>query len=112
MARDGQNKRGPEGQHHQRCVDFEELVRIIGYQLTASIGSTDTRTVALWLHEGVPVTLQPRMQAALDIAKPIERVESELVAQGRCTVSHRTVVLPRCCVLLMCGPPAQFSASE
>jgi hypothetical protein len=82
MARDGQNKRGPEGQHHLRSVDFEELVRIIGYQLTAFIGSTDTRTVALWLHEGVPVALRPRMHVALDIAKPIERVESELVAQG------------------------------
>ena len=57
-------------------------MRIIGYQLTAFIGSTDVRTVARWLHEGVPEAVLPRMQTALEIAEPIERVESELVAQG------------------------------
>jgi hypothetical protein len=82
MAHDGQNEPCPESRHHQRSVEFEELVRIIGYQLTAFIGSTDVRTAARWLHEGVPEAVLPRMQAALEIAKPIERVESELVAQG------------------------------
>lgn len=82
MAHDGQNEPGPESRHHQGSVEFEELVRIIGYQLTAFIGSTDVRTVARWLHEGVPEAVLPRMQASLEIAKPIERVESEVVAQG------------------------------
>ena len=63
-------------------MDLKDLVRTIGYQLTAFIGRTDIPTVARWLHEGVPEALQPRMQAALDIAKPIERVESDLVSQG------------------------------
>jgi hypothetical protein len=82
MAHHGQKKPCSKGRHRQRLVGFEELVRIIGYQLTAFVGSTDVRTVVRWLHEGVPETLQPRMEAALEIAEPIERVESELVAQG------------------------------
>lgn len=82
MIRNRPNKRCPEGRTQQQWVDLQELVATIGYQLTAFIGSTDTRTIERWLREGVPVVLQPRFQAALDIAKPIERVESELVAQG------------------------------
>ena len=82
MTRDGRNKPCTKGRRRQKSVDVEKLVRIIGYQLTAFIGSTDVRTVARWLHGGVPKALQSRMQAALEIAEPIERVESELVAQG------------------------------
>lgn len=97
-------------------MDLKELVRIIGYQLTAFIGSTDTRTVARWLHEGVPEALQPRMQAALDIANRSSESNPSLLHRGfwlrRCAVSDRTVVPPKCCVALMCGPRAQFSASE
>jgi hypothetical protein len=63
-------------------MDLNDLVRIIGYQLTAFIGSTDKPTVVRWLHDGVPEAMHSRMQVALDIAAPIEQVESELVAQG------------------------------
>ena len=71
-----------EDRHERSCVDLRDLVQTIGYQLTAFIGSTDIRTVVRWLHDGVPNAVHSRMQAALDIAKPIERVESDLVAQG------------------------------
>jgi hypothetical protein len=62
--------------------------------------STDTRTIARWLREGVPVAMQPRMQAALDIAKPIDRVESELVAQGF-LAEEMSGVAPYCCAAEM-----------
>ena len=62
--------------------DFKELVWTIGYQLTAYIGRTNIRTVKDWLKNGLPKHLETRMQAALDVAKPIAEVESELVAQG------------------------------
>lgn len=81
---------------HRRSVNFEELVRIIGYQLTAFIGSTDVWTVARWLHEGVPEEVLPRMQAALEIAKPIERVESEPIAQGFLAEEMRDIAPYRC----------------
>ena len=63
-------------------MDLNGLVLIIGYQLTAFIGSTDIRTVDVGLATACRMQLHSRMQAALDIAAPIERVESELVAQG------------------------------
>jgi hypothetical protein len=44
-------------------MDLNGLVQIIGYQLTAFIGSTDTRTVGRWLHDGVPDAAHSRMQA-------------------------------------------------
>jgi hypothetical protein len=100
MAHEEQEKRCPESRHLQRRADFEELVRIIGYQLTAFVGSTDLRTVARWLQEGVPDVVQPRMEAALDIAKPIERVESELVAQGF-LVGEMCGIAPYCCAAEM-----------
>lgn len=96
MTGDGRNKPCPEGPHQQQCVDLEELVRTIGYQLTAFIGSTDIRTIEHWLHEGAPEALQPRLQAALDIAKPIERIESELVAQGFLAEEMRGIEPYRC----------------
>lgn len=82
MARDQQSKQCEDDRHSENRVDFQELVQIIGYQLTAYIASTDIRTVERWLGEGLPEEIKARMQAALDIAKPIEHVESELVAQG------------------------------
>lgn len=82
MAGHKRNKPCDESQDQQQHVQLEELVRTIGYQLTAFIGSTDIRTIARWLHEGAPEALQPRFQAALDVAKPIERTESDVVAQG------------------------------
>ena len=60
----------------KKFLDVEEMVRTIGYQLTTFIGSTDVRTIARWLHEGAPEALQTRLRAALNIAEPIERVES------------------------------------
>jgi hypothetical protein len=62
--------------------NLRELVRIIGYQLTAYIGLTNVWEVREWLKHGLPSRLEERMQAALDTAKPIAEVESELVAQA------------------------------
>ena len=94
------NLSGPEEDEQNRsCMDLNRLVQIIGYQLTAFIGGTDTRTVVRWLHDGVPDVLHSRMQTALDIAAPIEQVESELVAQGFLTEE-------------MCGLGPYSSAAE
>jgi hypothetical protein len=46
------------------------------------LGRTTVKTVEEWLKNGLPKDLEQRMKAAYDVAKPIERVESELVAQG------------------------------
>jgi hypothetical protein len=63
--------------------DLADLVPIIGYRLTAYIGgNTNIQSVVLWLGEGLPPDLEPRMRAALDIVKPIAEAESELIAQG------------------------------
>jgi hypothetical protein len=62
--------------------DLEELVRAIGYQLTAYIAGSTVQTVGEWLQNALPGKIEERMQAALDIAGPIAKVESELVAQG------------------------------
>lgn len=95
MTPEEPNKPCPEAPA-QQCLDLEELVRTIGYQLTAFIGSTNIRTVARWVHEGAPEALQPRLQAALEIAKPIEQVESDLVAQGFLAEEVRGIEPYRC----------------
>ncbi len=82
MTRERHNERGEEDLQNRSCMDLKDLVQIIGYQLTAFIGSADPRTVGRWLNDGVPDAVHSRLQAALDIAAPIEQVESELVAQG------------------------------
>ena len=69
-------------QFDKDSVDLQDLVSIVGYQLTAYIGQTNVQTVAEWLKNGLPENLEARMQATLDVAKPIAEVESELVAQG------------------------------
>lgn len=81
-------------------MDLNDLVQIIGYQLTAFIGSTDIRTVVHWLHNGVPDAMQSRMRAVLDITKPIERVESEFVAQGF-LIEEMSGLAPYCCAAEM-----------
>ncbi len=53
---------------------------MIGYQLTAYIGRVTVKTVAEWVHSGLPEELEERMKAALDAALPIAEVESEFVA--------------------------------
>ena len=63
-------------------VDVKQLVSIIGYQLTAYIGCTNIQTVQNWLQVGPPEPLQARMKAALEVARLIAEVESDLVAQG------------------------------
>jgi hypothetical protein len=60
----------------------KELVLTIGYLMTAYPGRTTVTTVMDWLKNGLPNDLEERMEAAYALAKPIERVESELVAQG------------------------------
>ena len=62
--------------------ELDQLVSIIGYQLTAYIGKTDIQTVQRWLQIGTPEVLVNRLMAALEVARPIAEVESELVAQG------------------------------
>ena len=62
--------------------ELRELVQIIGFQLTAFIGRTNLFEVREWLKHGLPTRLEERMQAALDVARPIGEVESELVAQA------------------------------
>ena len=63
--------------------DLADLVPIIGYPLTAYIGgATKIQSAVLWLREGLPLDLEPRMRAALDIVKPIAEAESEFIAQG------------------------------
>lgn len=61
--------------------DLKELVRIIGYKLTAYIGRASISDVRSWLGHGLPQHLEERMQAAFDVAKPIEDAEFELIAQ-------------------------------
>lgn len=63
-------------------LDVKQLVSIIGYQLTAYIGRTNIQTVQTWLEAGLPESLEERMRAALEIARPIAEVESDLVAHG------------------------------
>lgn len=46
--------------------------------------------------EGAPEPLQLRFQAALDIVKPIGRIESELVAQGFVAEEIRGIEPYRC----------------
>ncbi len=103
MTRERHNERGEEDRQDRSCMDLNDLVQIIGYQLTAFIGSTDTRTVGRWLHDGVPDALHSRMQAALDIAAPIERVESELVAQGFLTEEMSGLAPYRCAAEMLRG---------
>ncbi len=62
--------------------NLRELMQIIGFQLTAYIGRTNVFEVREWLQHGLPARLEERMRAALDVAKPIGEVESELVAQA------------------------------
>jgi hypothetical protein len=63
--------------------NLSDLVLVIGYQLTAYIGgAATTQSVVDWLRSGLPADLEPRMRAAFDVAAPIARVESDLVAQG------------------------------
>jgi hypothetical protein len=62
--------------------ELKELVLTIGYLLTAYLGRTMVTTVIDWLKNGLPNDLEVRMEAAYAVAKPIERVELELVAQG------------------------------
>ena len=50
--------------------------------MTAYIGRTNVVTVQKWLQAGLPEALEDRMSAALELARPIAEVESELVAQG------------------------------
>lgn len=69
--------------------------------MTAFIGSTDIQTIRRWLHDGAPEALHPRFQAALDIAKPIERIESELVAQGFLAEEMRGIEPYRCAAELL-----------
>ena len=68
--------------HLNSRFDLNELVSTIGYPLTAYLGNTTVPTVVEWLNGGLPNDLEERMKAAYDVAKPIERVESELVAQA------------------------------
>jgi len=66
-----------------RTFDFADLVSIIGNQLAAYVGgATKSQTAVLWLRDGLPPGLEPRMRAALDIVKPIADAESEVIAQG------------------------------
>jgi len=60
---------------------LRDLVQVIGYPLTAYIGRTNVWEVGEWLKHGLPTHLVERMQASLDVAKPIEEVEFDLVAQ-------------------------------
>lgn len=53
------------------------------------------------MHDGAPEALHPRFQAALDIAKPIERIESELVAQGFLAEEMRGIEPYRCAAELL-----------
>jgi hypothetical protein len=62
--------------------DLKELVRTIGYRLTAHLGRTTVPTVVEWLKKGLPNDLEERMRAAFDVGKPTEGAESELVTQG------------------------------
>jgi hypothetical protein len=68
--------------HLNSRFDLNELVSTICYRMTAYLGRTTVTTVMDWLENGLPNDLEERMKAAYDVAKPIERVESELVAQG------------------------------
>ena len=61
--------------------ELKNLVWTIGYQLTAYIGRTNGLAVRDWLKNGLPEHLEERMQAALDVSRPIAQAESELVAQ-------------------------------
>jgi hypothetical protein len=54
----------------------------IGYRLTAYLGRATVTTVMDWLKNDLPNGLEERMEAAYAVAKPIERVESELVAKS------------------------------
>jgi hypothetical protein len=65
----------------RKKFDLRELVRVIGYQLTAYIGRTNVWEVREWLKNSLPRHLEERMQATYDVAKPIEEVEFDLVAQ-------------------------------
>ena len=56
-------------------------MQIIGFQLTAYIGRTNVWEVREWLKNSLPRHLEERMQATYDVAKPIEEVEFDLVAQ-------------------------------
>jgi hypothetical protein len=62
--------------------ELKQLVSIIGYQLTAYIGRTNIQIVQNWLQVGLPKAQEARMKAALEVARPIAEVESDLVAQG------------------------------
>lgn len=66
----------------QSVFELSDLVWVIGFQLTAYVGWTDKQTVLKWLRNGLPVELEPRMRAALDVALPIAEMESEYVAQS------------------------------
>jgi hypothetical protein len=76
------NKASLERRSNKSRVRVDDLVRTIGYQLTAFIGGADIRDVEDWLNNGLPKDLEARMRATLDVAMPIKQVESELVAQG------------------------------
>jgi hypothetical protein len=63
--------------------NFESLVAIIGYKLTAYIGgATSIQSAVDWLRNGLPRELEPRMQATFDVVEPIAAAESEVIAQG------------------------------
>lgn len=55
---------------------------MIGYQLTAFIGSTTVQGVVEWLRTGLPDELEERMKAGFDVTQPIAEAESEIQAQG------------------------------
>jgi hypothetical protein len=64
------------------------LIAVIGYRLTAYIGSTSAQSLMDWLRDGLPADIEPRLRAAFEVAKPIADVESVLPAQGF-LVQHR-----------------------
>jgi hypothetical protein len=66
----------------QEQFSLPDLVWVIGYQLTAYIGSTKVGTVTEWLRSGTPAALEERMKATLDVAVPVAEVTSELMTQG------------------------------
>lgn len=73
-----ENETSSTNQINKSGMDLQELGSIIGYQLASYIGRTTIQSVAEWLQNGLPETLEARMQLTLEIARPVAEVESEL----------------------------------